>query len=1134
MNAARAGLPALLAGLLFTAITALAAQSEGEAIDRLLFRLNQGRGVAGPPVATAQALRVQDPRAVELAGWLRQARAGLAVPAAVVANGGAPALAVAGAEDPPSQRAALQRLAAAVGPQLEVHLRPENGTIRQIRGGVLGAAVPGPAKAGLRERAEATGRTFLRDHAALLRVKDPDREFRLERSEPDGLGGRHLRFEQRLGDLPVWPASLSVHLDAQANVVLLDGGYVPSPDQVDTEPKVAAQDALLRAKASVPGGMRGEAGDPDLIVFAPLDEAPRLAWRISLNVGFVQSWRFVVDAQDGRILRRSNRILDAGVAGSGTDLGGANRNLNVWQANNQYYLIDTSKPMFQAGSDPVQSPQGAITIADAREVKINDLKNSDLFLITSANPALWDVADGVSAAYNFSQTYDYYLTQHQRNSLDGQGGNITAVVRIGDYANASWNGGLKIMLFGMVEPYANALDVVGHELTHGLTESSAGLVYENQSGALNESFSDIFGEMVESYVEGQNDWKMGTKLSKYLRDMADPGSLTIGGLNKPYPSKMSEYLQLPNTDDADHGGVHLNSSIPNHCFWLLAEGMSGAIGRTDASRIFLRCLTQHLQAQSQFVDTRLGCIAAAEALFGAGSTQAQKTAEAFDAVEIFAAPETPAPPSVPVVQGEDSTMFLTLDFDFFFNAYPVMFRRETAQGDGTGGSGYSDSVAISRPAVTGDGSLALYVDANHNLWLGDTADPFSQQFYNFNGQVHSVALSPDGRFGAFIFQNAFTGQAENRISIIDFNDPNAELVTFELLAPTVDGAPVDGVLYADAMTFSTDSQVLIYDTLSQMRFGAGPTVQRWSISALNLATGKTSIVVPPIEGLDTGNPSMGRAGNRYLAFDAVEEGTVNSHIIVMDLFSGQAAQVDLVEGMPNYLGLGYPTFSGDESALVYAQRDPQAFSGYSLVRLPLTADRLSAAGNPTLWLEDAFLGVIYRRGAFTGENALPTVSITSPGNGAVLTPGQPVTIEVTASDSDGNVALVEIYDGNAKLGEIGGAPFSLNWTPASAGSHRLIARATDNFGGVTDSAAVTVTAGGGPVPSPSLGISRIAGGVRLVVSGSAGDYVIQQSSNLKQWSDIYPVTIGAGGQGSVDDTGGPANNPTLFYRARTP
>ncbi len=1092
-------------------------------VDTLRLRLATDRGVSGRPIPSISPSITTDPRALTLGQAISNATTLRRLHSSLPQSQPQPQA----APDPTApRRTALRRLSETASPDLQVHLRHENGTLRQARASRLAPATQGPALASPHERLLATTRTFLQNHAGLLGLEDPASELTLERSEPNGLGGRHLRFSQRFGNLPVWPATLSAHLDPAGNLTLLEGAYIPTPRNLEAQlPTVPAPAAILRARASIPGGMRAEASTPELIIHAPLDANPRLAWRFNLNIGFTQAWTFVVDALDARILRRSNRILDAAVPGRGVDLQGTTRNLSVWQANATHFLIDASKPMFKPGSDPVQQPQGAITIADARNKPINDLKGSDVFLITSPNPNQWDVPDGVSAAFNYSQTYDYFLARHDRNSLDGNGGNITAVVRVGDYDNASWNGNLRLMLFGTVQPYAGALDVVGHELTHGLTEDSANLVYENQSGALNESFSDIFGELVESYVEGQPDWKMGTRLTRVFRDFKNPGSLTIGGLNRPYPSKMSEFVQLPNTNEGDHGGVHINSSIINHGFWLLAEGLPGAIGLRDAERIFFRTLTQHLQAQSQFVDARLGAIAAAEALFGPGSTQATKTAEAFDTIEIFAAPQTPPPPPTPVVSGPDSTLFIAAE-PFFGDL--VLYRQESAQGDSPNGADFAYGIGLSRPAVTGDGQLALFVGDDNDLCLAETANPASRECLDVPGLVHSVAVSPNGAVGAFVFRDPATGQPENRISLIDFANGSSQSV--ELLAPVIDGVPIDGILYADSMTFSTDSSVLYYDALSRLRFGSGPTVERWSIYALHLDTGKISIVVPPFEGIDTGNPSMGRAGNRYLVFDARFAATGNSSIITLDLFSGNAAEVGVVQA-----GLGYPTFAGDESAVIHAQRDPSAFgSGFSLVRQGLGSDRLSLSGPFALWIHDAGLGVIYRRGAFAGSNAIPQATITSPTPNTRFPSGSPVTLAVQASDTDGTITRVEFYDGDDKLGEDATPPFSLTWTPTRDGNHRLLARATDNLGAAGDTQAVTITIGDvTPPPAPSLEITtRPDRSMRLTLRGTPGSYIISQSTDLRAWSDIYPVTIDASGSASIDDSGGPANHPTLFYRAR--
>src|SRR5262249_6943946 len=158
------------------------------------------------------------------------------------------------------------------------------------------------------------------------------------------------------------------------------------------------------------------------------------------------------------------------------------------------------------------------------------------------------------------------------------------------------------------------------------------------------------------------------------------------------------------------GGVHGNSCILNHAYYLLAEGLPGAIGIGDAEKIFYRALTTHLVRNSQFVDVRLACVLSAEELFGADSPQVAKTEEAFDAVEIFEGPATPPPPVFAGIDGPDATIYLYFDGDeddYFLG------RRETALGDPDDGISLSGAgVKRERPSVSGDGSLAVFVSAD--------------------------------------------------------------------------------------------------------------------------------------------------------------------------------------------------------------------------------------------------------------------------------------------------------------------------------------------------------------------------------------------------------------------------------------
>lgn len=1023
------------------------------------------------------------------------------------------------------QHRALSRLReGALGP-VEIHLRPENQTLRQIRAAeLLGEEVQSRARrasGGLPSK-EALARAFLREHREVLRLTDPDSELVTTEVAEDLLGHSHVRFQQHHAGRPVALAGITVHFNLEGRLNLVDGAYVPTPTQVAEIPTVSAMDALTLARASVPGGFQGVPSEPRLVVHAPFEAPPRLAWEFELRVGMLQAWRFTVDATDGQILHRTSRVYDAAATGAGLDLFNTSRPLNLWSQGNTYYLADASKPMFNASGDPLTNPKGVITVLDARGTGINRLDDKTVFPISSANPNQWSVPAGVSAAFNFSQTYDYFRERHSRNSINGNGGNITAVVNVGDYDNASWHGDLSMMFFGNVRKYPGALDVVAHELAHGVTENSANLIYELQPGALNESFSDIFGECVEARTRGQNDWKLGADLGRVFRDLKNPGSIIIGGLNRPYPSKVSELVKLANSPDQDNGGVHINSSIINHTFYLLAAGLSGSLGLPDAERIFYRALTQHLKARSQFLDCRLGCIAAAEALFGPDSPQALKTAEAFDATEIFAGPTTPKPAPLPVVNAPDSLMFVYFDpTESIYN----LGRREAALNDdpNLGNFRFSFDVRPTRPSLTGDGELVLFVDSLKTVCLSPTASEAQQEcILSTRGLVNSIALSPDATLGAYVPVNPATGQPEGQIVVFGVLDKAAPTRTFNLVSPGLDGASVDQVLNADALVFSTDGHELIYDARSQLRFNGGGAVESWSLFSLNLTTERTAILVPPLEEFDTGNPALGRTGNRYLAFDATRRADGENAVLILDTFTGDVGSV-----VANGRVLGFPSFTGDEANLMYSQADTSA-SGSSLMLQKLADNRQSAVGQPGLFYADATLGTLYRRGAFVGRNAAPTITLAASVTNAP-TP-TPITLTATAQDTDGSVARVEYYDGPIKLGESAASPHRFVWNAPALGEHRVIARAFDNLGEAGDSGLIRIVIGAPVRLSAAVGISG-PGSLRLTISAAPGNYAVQQSTDLRVWTDAFFVTVGASGTGIVDDTAG-STQPARFFRVR--
>lgn len=191
---------------------------------------------------------------------------------------------------------------------------------------------------------------------------------------------------------------------------------------------------------------------------------------------------------------------------------------------------------------------------------------------------------------NLGATFDFYAKVLNRNSIDDKGLTLIGSIHFGqNYGNAFWNS--QQMVFGdgnaFIYNFTKALDVIGHELTHGVTENTAGLAYHNQSGALNESVSDCFGIMIKQYKLNQTsaeaDWLIGEDCllpgvkGVALRSMKAPGTAfddpRFG--KDPQPATMDGYVNSSDDEDGDNGGVHTNSGIPNHAFYLTCIGLGG-------------------------------------------------------------------------------------------------------------------------------------------------------------------------------------------------------------------------------------------------------------------------------------------------------------------------------------------------------------------------------------------------------------------------------------------------------------------------------------------------------------------------------------------------------------------------------
>jgi Zn-dependent metalloprotease len=248
----------------------------------------------------------------------------------------------------------------------------------------------------------------------------------------------------------------------------------------------------------------------------------------------------------------------------------------------------------------------------------------------------------------FGKTYQFYKTVLKRNSIDDRGMRLNGYVHRGTgYNNAFWDG--QEMVFGdgdgrLFSDFTKSLDVIAHELTHGVTQFTAGLEYHNQPGALNESISDVFGSLVKQWSLGQTadqaDWLVGKEIftpslsNDALRSLKAPGEAYNNNIlgKDPQPAHMDKYVRLPDDDQHDFGGVHINSGIPNKAFYLTAKDIGGHAWEA-AGHIWYETVKASA-ATTDFLGFASTAYVKAGVLYGTASREQKAVLGAWDAVGI--------------------------------------------------------------------------------------------------------------------------------------------------------------------------------------------------------------------------------------------------------------------------------------------------------------------------------------------------------------------------------------------------------------------------------------------------------------------------------------------------------------------
>ena len=498
------------------------------------------------------------------------------------------------------------------------HVRPDRPA--SVRGPNLGMRQSFSGGKGLLVQG---GQAFREDAVAVMdnlsdifRVQDAAGEFSVMRVDLDEAGYNHVRMTQQYKGLRVVGSEMIVHFNPAGIPYEANGEYVPEI-RVDITPTVKPSDAIRFAQTDLValGVPQSELKKkPELVVYAR-DVDPVLAYELMLRAqAGAALWRYWIDAHTGSILFRYNdikKVSEPTTSGAAAEIsgnllpgeGGEVTNVTGWaESTGLYYLFSPVRRWLVKNVSTIPLYTDAATYA-YRET--SDWADSD--------PA------EMSAARGFDVTQEYYQQVHGQNSFDNKG--LLAQVNVHEgvnYANAFWDPERKQFFIGDGDGETcdnlAVLDVLGHEFTHAVTENICNLTYAYESGALNESFSDIFGTCIEfrgqsddraSYPEvhpGQADWLIGEDCNLNtavvaMRDMRDPANLTTVGAGV-QPSRYRGTYWHTGTDD--NGGVHANSGVQNFFFYLLCEGGSGindgvtytmeGIGITNAERVAYRTL----------------------------------------------------------------------------------------------------------------------------------------------------------------------------------------------------------------------------------------------------------------------------------------------------------------------------------------------------------------------------------------------------------------------------------------------------------------------------------------------------------------------------------------------------------------
>lgn len=825
---------------------------------------------------------------------------------------------------------------------------------------------------------------YLEQLSPILEIKKEDLDFSVLKEWTDDLNHKHYKMQQNWKGIPIYGAEIIIH-EQNEIINALNGKYVSS-NQLITDNELASlafQDAESIVQDQIKNRYAPFSEEIKLLsdklkqwktelVFYQDEGALRLSYSIKVYPNFGEWMSYFVDANSGEIIKKYSNICklhahgrngestcnhhhdrtdannpppDGPAVATAIDLFGNSVEVNTYEVGSNFYMIDGSREMFNLndGNMP-NNPAGAIWVLDGFNNSLGEDFEFDHVISPNNN---WNAPEAISAQFNGSKAFEYFTETHNRNSIDGDGGTMISFVNIADingdsFGNAFWNG--VAIFYGNgdsgLKPLARALDVAGHEMTHGVINQSANLEYLNESGAINESFADCFGAMID-----REDWLIGedvVRTSQYpsgaMRNISDPANGASPGdfFNGYQPSHVDDmYL-----GELDAGGVHINSGIPNKAFYLIATDL----GKNKTEKIYYRALTNYLTKSSQFTDLRIAVVQAAEDLCGTSDVNVVKNA--FAEVGIGDGPggnyQNDANPN----PGSDLILYTKPDFE---GLYLV-----NGEGDLLADP-LSDIEIRSRPSVTDDGSFIVFVGEDKKLYsiiIDWTEGTFSATQVNDQPVWRNVIISKDGSRLA-----ALSDDATNEIMVFDFG--KSEWNDFELYNPTyTQGVTTGDALYADVMEFDLTSNYILYDSYNEIQSSTADPIRYWDMGIIRIwdedendfDDGTILKPFPSLEdGISIGNPTFAKNSPYVIAFDIFSPDI--TQVLGANLETGEVGLIF------DNTQLGFPNFSKDDDRIIF---DIKQGNEEELGVLNLNTNKISASqpstspwffqnNNPSRW-----------------------------------------------------------------------------------------------------------------------------------------------------------------------------------------